>query len=102
MTDDELAALAAHPPEGHGPWSRAELLAAAEVDELRRIAYILVKTNGGDAKQPQPEPRPGVVSKRRGLNEVGRNYLRKLIASHGATEKPMTTGIPSDEKPGGT
>ncbi|MBT0771807.1 hypothetical protein KIH74_22895 [Kineosporia sp. J2-2] len=51
------------PAESWGRWSSSDHLAAAQVDALRRIEWLLATVNsekGKAPKHPDPVPRPGV------------------------------------------
>jgi hypothetical protein len=90
LTEEQLAAYATLPRQGHGPWSHEAMVLAAAVDQLQAIAYILIRSRGGEAKPPEPYPRPGVKARRsRRLTSEGHAYLQRLAANQGATERPM-------------
>jgi len=59
----KLAAEAAD--QGHGRWSRTDMLLAAQVDATRQQTWVLAEWKKGE-RPPAPEPlkRPGVEEKR--------------------------------------
>ncbi len=86
LSDEQLAALAKRPREGHGPWSHAELLLAHIVDMLAWVIYAIPAAQGGKPKKPKPFPRPGVPKERKQferqatkvLTAAQRAYLERM------------------------
>lgn len=57
-----------------GRWSQDQMLLAQLVDEIRWLRWITVATNssaGNTPPQPEPMPRPGVVSARPAARRLG-------------------------------
>jgi hypothetical protein len=78
--------LAAHTPQGHGPWSHTDLLLAHVIDELQWVIYAVYHAQGGKPKKPEPYPRPGVAAKNgtRQATPQGVAYLQRLRQRRGA------------------
>lgn len=86
-TDEELAEHAKKHQrrQGHGPLSRSDLLTIELIDQLKWVQYAIFRSQGGKPRQPEPTPRPGVVTKAskkrdevRPLNAAGIAHLRQL------------------------
>ena len=65
----EMAALSAEGSDpAKAPWSTAEMLLAAMIDELRGLSYMFRQVNskeGQAGKPPEPIARPGVNTRKR-------------------------------------
>lgn len=78
MGEQALADLPA--PDGMGPWSRSDMLAAQIVDCLTALAWMYASAHSKQTP-PKPEPlrRPGVITrKRRRLTDAQRARLESL------------------------
>lgn len=89
-TDEELRdhAKAHRDVQGHGPLSRQDMFLIDLKDQLSWVEYAIYRSQGGKPRQPEPAPRPGVVSKKakeknqvRPLNQAGLSHLRSLRES---------------------
>jgi hypothetical protein len=47
---------------GYGPWTREALLLAEVIDGQQRMIFTIVRVLGGKGSEPQPYPRPGVLT----------------------------------------
>lgn len=86
LTPEQYAALAAAPPQGHGPWTRGEMLLASVVDAVRVGNWQFATANGAKSSTP-PEPvrRPGVerAGNVRAISPEGRAYLQRIRERRG-------------------
>lgn len=80
LDEDELAKVAGR--DGHGPWSRTDLLLATAIDLLKWVIFAVYAAQGGKPKEPEPLPRPGVASRRRRLGPAQFAYLQRLRDEH--------------------
>lgn len=81
--------MSRQPRQGHGRWSHTDLLLADILDRLGHLGYA----QGAYKNPPDPYARPGIAPPRR-INPAAVEYLQKLVERQGATEKPMTAGLP--------
>lgn len=65
FSDEELRdhAKAHTPKSGHGPLSRSDIFLIDLRDQLAWVEYAIYRSQGGKPRQPEPTPRPGVVTK---------------------------------------
>lgn len=82
-TDEQLAEMAEQATDiRHGPWSRMEMIAAAEVDALQQLTHVQVLRAGVKQDPPAPLRRPGVVSTKREVSPQAVAYLDRIRQRH--------------------
>lgn len=85
LSSEELTAQAEQGEPEKGRWSQQEQLAAALVDAVRRLEYVLICANTEKKSQrpdpPEPMRRPGAVprKKRATLTERSAGTLFQMI-----------------------
>jgi hypothetical protein len=86
LGDEKLADLIAQQGDDvpHGPWSKAELLLASVIFELRQLSFIQLSRGGvKDLKPPEPVRTPGHMSaSRRRRNPELVAELEAILAEH--------------------
>jgi hypothetical protein len=72
------------PPDGHGPWSRTEMLLALLADQLVRLQWLYVSAHTKNPPpQPEPLPRPGIrPSARREVSRAALAYFEQIRERH--------------------
>jgi hypothetical protein len=63
LSDTQIKQYGEDADPSQGQWSHEAMILASIHDALRSLQAVVIRVNGGKAKQPDPMPRPGVRPK---------------------------------------
>ena len=71
------------------PWSRAEMLAASQLDALQQLAYLYASAHSKQpVPRPKPTPRPGVAGQRKRRQLTAEQRARRAALDPRMRQKP--------------